>query len=169
MFLVVLKNSPWRYVYLVHEFPDDPEARRLHVFRLSDKDTHGVEVHPASEVSECGVLLIFIVAVYYIKALVELFEELRQLRRMSLHIIVHAYNSVAFGLVQTCHHGVMLSRVHRKLNYGDVVIFISQSMKLAHSGAVVRRAVVNEHELERSPAHFIHLFCCAFYYLSDRM
>ena len=88
---------------------DDPEARRLEILWLAYEDAHRSVVDPASEITECIVVLLRVIAVDDIVTLVESLEKLRQLGRVRLHVVIHRDKDIAFRIVETCHHGIVLS------------------------------------------------------------
>ena len=155
------------YDVIADELPDDPETGGFQILRFANQFPDGNVIHPAAEIAEGTVFLIRVVSVDDIVSLVKCIEEQMQLGRMGLHIVIHSDDSVAFRVVQSRHRSVVLAAVLGQTDGLDVRIILVESFDRCQHLALVRGAVIYEHEFKRHTAQTRQLFGCALDYHPD--
>ena len=112
-------------------------------------------------------LFVRIVAVDDIVTLVKLCEQLAELWRMCLHIIVHGYDDVTCSISETCHYGIVLPGIAGELDRGNISVLICKSSEHVNGLTTIRRAVIYKDEFKIIYPQAAELFSSQFNYISD--
>ena len=84
---------------------------------------------------------------------------------MGLHIVVHAQNVIALGVVEGGHQGVMLAEVAHQVDAADIVVLCGQCPNFV-KGAV-GGAVIDQDELTLVARIFFKFRYCQLHHLAN--
>ena len=107
-------------------------------------------------------LFVGIIRVYDVISFVDLIQQLWQLGRACLSVVVHGDDVISVCVVECCHLGVVLSCVPGQLYGAYVWIVPDQVSQFADGLSFIRAAVVYEHKFYVAALHLSELLHCFF-------
>ena len=130
-----------------HKTPDDPVAGSLHVLRFANENPDGEVIYEAAEIPEKGMFLFRVVAIDDVISFIDLRQQIFQLGRMGLHVVVHGDQKFAGSVIQTGHHGIVLAGILCQRNDFYKRIIPGESFELIEGGSAIRRIIIHENKL----------------------
>ena len=113
--------------------------------RLAQHDLGHFAVDPAAQVAPAGLTLRVIAGVDDVIALVNFCQQLADLVRRGLAVVVEADNDVSAALVKARHQRRMLAEVFRQIDAHDMAVRRHKAADRAEG--IIRRAVVHQNDL----------------------
>ena len=120
-----------------YKLADDPVTGGLHILWLADEDSYGYVIQKASEIAETGMLFLRVISVYNIITFLNLSQQIFELGRMGLHIIIHGDQKLAGCIIKTGHHGIVLTGILRKGDGLHKGIISGERLQFLEGGTVI--------------------------------
>ncbi len=112
-------------------------------------------------------LFVRILRIDDVTALLYLRKQPADFIRRCLPVIIQTHHHIAAGLTKSCHQCGMLSEISGQIDAADISPLCTQPTD--HLECIIRRAVVDQHDLIRIGRQLFHGFINLRHYLTDRL
>ena len=99
-----------------------------------------------------------VIAIDQIIALIKGLEQLAQLRRMGLSIIVHSDDHISICMTQSCHQCIVLTRISGKIDDLHIPTFCCHFPQHLYRLSPIRGTIIDQYKFHICPSKSYHLF-----------